>query len=107
MKKLIIVLVVLLALVLATFFIPSNDSTEIDNNPFKGGDAVVFQLSGVNYKFIEKGDENPDIVVNKGDTVRIELTSAEGLHDWKVDEFDAAIRDLISGIIKIWQIVTL
>jgi len=50
----------------------------------------TFSLTGENFKFTLDGVDNPDIVVNKGDTVRIEFKSVGGFHDWKVDEFGAS-----------------
>ena len=34
--------------------------------------------------------DNPDLKVKQGDKVRIEFTSSQGFHDWKIDEFSAA-----------------
>ena len=45
----------------------------------------VFNLSGVNFAF-----DVEEIRVQEGDTVTINFESAEGFHDWVVDEFDAA-----------------
>lgn len=50
----------------------------------------VFVLTGENFLFREGSVENPDLVVNQGDLVRIEFTSTQGFHDWVVDEFNAA-----------------
>lgn len=44
----------------------------------------VFDVIGTNFEFSIK-----EIRVKKGSTVQINFTSAEGLHDWVVDEFDA------------------
>lgn len=51
---------------------------------------VTFVLIGVDYSFFMDGTKAPELRVKKGDTVRIEFTSTNGLHDWMVDEFDAA-----------------
>ena len=41
---------------------------------------------------------SPDSIrVNEGDTVVITLTNSEGLHDWVVDEFDAATEIISAG----------
>lgn len=50
---------------------------------------VVFEVSGVNFAFTIDGQRNPDMIVNQGDRVRVEFTSASGVHDWVVDEFGA------------------
>ncbi|MFH1404292.1 MAG: plastocyanin/azurin family copper-binding protein [Candidatus Altiarchaeota archaeon] len=62
-----------------------DDETMMQND----GDAKAFSLSGVNFKFLMDGVENPEIRVKRGDRVRIEFTSTQGLHDWVVDEFNA------------------
>lgn len=48
-------------------------------------DAEVFELTGTMFEY-----DVTDITVTEGDTVKIVLTSAEGMHDWMVDDFDAA-----------------
>ena len=53
-------------------------------------DVKTFIVTGENFKFVLDGQDNPDIVVSEGDTVRIEFSSTDGFHDWVVDEFDAA-----------------
>jgi len=50
---------------------------------------IVFDLTGENFVFMMNGEENPDLVVQEGDTVQINFTSTQGLHDWVVDEFNA------------------
>lgn len=59
--------------------------------------TVIFKLTGQNFKFILAGTEGPDLIVKQGDKVRIELTSADGYHDWVVDEFDAATKKVNTG----------
>jgi len=44
-----------------------------------------FDVIGTNFNFSLK-----EIRVKKGDTVRVNLLSNEGFHDWVVDEFDAS-----------------
>ena len=51
----------------------------------------VFDIDSFMY-----GYSMDEIRVNQGDTVTINLTSSEGLHDWVVDEFNAATA-IISG----------
>ena len=52
-------------------------------------EVKTFSLEGANFKFTMNGVESPNIVVNEGDKVRIELKSGQGFHDWVVDEFSA------------------
>jgi plastocyanin len=51
-----------------------------------------FTFNASNYKYDLK-----EIKVNKGDTVKIILKNNEGMHDWKVDEFDAATEVIQTG----------
>lgn len=56
-----------------------------DGDAMADTDTKTFDLTGSNYEFSET-----EIHVKQGDTVTINLTSDEGLHDWMIDEFDAA-----------------
>lgn len=56
-----------------------------------------FVLTGENFKFRMDGKAAPELKVNVGDTVRIEFRSTDGLHDWTVDEFNAATRTVQTG----------
>ncbi len=56
------------------------DTTEVD---------VVFEVDSRNFVFLIDGEENPDMIVNQGDRVRVEFTSSSGVHDWVVDAFGA------------------
>ena len=69
-------------------------TTDSEGNPLVGGDAVVsvntpgaviFTVVGSNFEYDMK-----EIRVQEGGTVTINLRSVDGLHDWVVDEFDAA-----------------
>jgi len=55
-------------------------------------DAKTFDISGKNFEFSQT-----EIRVKKGDTVRINFTSTEGLHDWEVDEFNAETAQVQTG----------
>lgn len=71
--------------------------TGADGEVIVGGDAVAptvkeFAVSGDNFAFAPS-----TITVNKGDTVRIVFTNAEGFHDWKIDEFNAATNKIGAG----------
>ena len=63
-----------------------SDITQTNNN----NEVKTFFMTGENFKFFLDGVDNPDIRVNKGDTVRVEFSSTQGVHDWVVDEFNAA-----------------
>lgn len=55
-------------------------------------DEKIFELSAKPFEFSQK-----EIRVKKGDTVRINLSMTQGLHDWAVDGFDARTRQLKAG----------
>jgi len=51
---------------------------------------VTIVMTGENFKFAVDGEDNPDITVSVGDVVTVEFSSAQGFHDFVVDELDAA-----------------
>ena len=67
-----------------------DDGTPDQGEATEGDSTKVFSLTGVNFKFMMDGKENPTLTVTEGDTVRIEFKSTEGFHDWVLDEFKAA-----------------
>lgn len=60
---------------------------EINNQSTK-----IFEVSGSNFAF-----DVTEMRVKEGDIVTITFTSAEGFHDWVVDEFDAATDQVRPG----------
>jgi len=58
----------------------------------RSGEPMIFAIDGFNFGFSET-----EIRVKKGDTVRIDLTSTEGFHDWTIDEFGAATDSINTG----------
>ncbi|MEK6872173.1 MAG: cupredoxin domain-containing protein [Nanoarchaeota archaeon] len=57
----------------------------------------TFIIDSSHLRFYIDGVENPDIIVNEGDKVRIEFSSSEGFHDWNIDEFNAATQKIEAG----------
>jgi len=56
----------------------------VDDKTIEENADVVVEVSGQNFSF------SPSIItVKKGQTVKINFTSSQGFHDWRVDEFDA------------------
>ena len=51
-----------------------------------------FTVTGTNYQFSLN-----EFRVNQGDTVRITFVNGGGLHDWKIDQFNAATSRLQEG----------
>lgn len=60
----------------------------------EAGDVATktFNINGVNFSFSQ-----PEIRVKQGDKVKIVFTSADGFHDWTVDEFNAATEQVSTG----------
>ncbi len=104
-KNIIILIIVLLIVGGAGFYILNSfkgtgvtgGATFNVNDKLNNQEAKTFVVNGENFKFIMNGVNNPDIKVKQGDKVRIEFTSTSGFHDWKVDEFYAATKQVVDG----------
>lgn len=59
-------------------------------------EPVVIGVEAVDYDFIIDGEENPDIVVQQGQRVRIDFESTQGFHDF-VSRFGASERVSTGG----------
>ncbi|MEK6792398.1 MAG: plastocyanin/azurin family copper-binding protein [Nanoarchaeota archaeon] len=98
MNKILIGLCVLLLVGISALFLVPNNEKSITGNAVLNKDiregVKTFVVTGENFKFVVNGASNPDIKVNKGDRVRIEFTSTKGFHDWVVDEFDVATKQV-------------
>ncbi len=77
---------------------PTNTMKKEENKP-ASSQAVIEEngvktvaVSGKNFSFTPN-----EIRVKKGDKVKINFTSTNGFHDWKVDEFQAATKRVNSG----------
>lgn len=72
----------------------TNEPENIINADSNTNDSEVkeFTVVGTNYKF-----SMDKIAVNKGDTVRIVFINKDGFHDWVIDEFDAATKQIKTG----------
>lgn len=57
-----------------------------------GGEVRTFVVVGNNYSF-----SLTEIKVKIGDRVRIVFQNVEGFHDWKLDEFNAATKQIEAG----------
>jgi len=109
MFKIIGVIVVLLLAALGAYVLFSDSSStdvKIDAGKQDGGVGVniniakdnesggevdkTFIVSGENFKFLVDSEENPDLIVNEGDLVRIEFISDSGFHDFVIDEIEGA-----------------
>lgn len=79
-----------LAVVLSAGCIGGQQDSQPTQQQSTGQVDKTFVLTGVNFRFFQGSQENPELRVRQGERVRIEFTSTEGYHDWVVDEFDAA-----------------
>lgn len=73
---------------------PSDTSQQVTTQPSdqqtEQVSDVVFEIFGDNHFFTINGEQNPTLRVNLGDVVTVHYTTLNGLHDWVIDEFDAA-----------------
>lgn len=74
----------------------SDDGTITEDSADMAGDetdnAVTIEVTGRNHEFDMK-----EIRVDEGDTVTINFSSADGFHDFVIDEFDAATERVNTG----------
>ena len=68
---------------------PNNTTSNNNSNNSTQAQTVTVDIRSSNFEF----DVN-DITVNEGDTVVINLTNDEGVHDWTINEFDAQTETL-------------
>ena len=68
------------------------ESIEESAEPTEENQIKEFTVTGTNYQFSLN-----EIRVNQGDTVRITFVNGGGLHDWKIDQFNAATSRLQEG----------
>lgn len=75
----------------------SNDTETSNEVAVESSEADSTQEREFTLDSFMYGYSEDTIVVNEGDTVTINLTSSEGLHDWVVDEFAAATEIISVG----------
>ncbi len=114
MKKTIVIAIIIILLVIVGYFLINSSeiskaligddisdaytNTNPDTNIIMNANYVkTFVITGENFKFVMNEVNNPDIRVKQGDKVRIEFSSSNGFHDWKVDEFNAATEKIRDG----------
>ena len=68
-----------------------------DAAPTETATTHTFKVVGGYFYYKMDGQNNPTLSVKQGDTVQIEFSSEEGLHDWVVDEFSAATKRVNPG----------
>jgi plastocyanin len=67
----------------------TNANKTIDENK---GSQKIFDISSKKFEFSVK-----EMRVKKGDTVTVNLSSSDGLHDWVVDELNARTTQINTG----------
>ena len=69
----------------------TQDGQQSDSDDTAQSEAdVTIALTASGYEFFLDGQSNPELSVQEGQRVRIELTVEGGTHDWVLPEFDAA-----------------
>ncbi|MEK7103384.1 MAG: cupredoxin domain-containing protein [Patescibacteria group bacterium] len=69
-----------------------NGGAEVTTTPPPASSVKTFNITGGNFSF------SPNVMkVKKGDTVRVNFTNEEGMHDWKLDEFNAKTPIISAG----------
>ena len=63
-----------------------------EEQPAVNGEVREFNLIAANFKY-----DLAEIRVKEGDKVRINLSAAEGMHDWVIDEFNAGTDRIQAG----------
>ncbi len=104
MNKVFVGLVIVLVVVLGGYYFISSSSSTSEGNTISNGSGdesvKTFVVNSDHLRFFIDGVENPDIKVKEGDKVRIEFSSTEGFHDWKLDEFNAATKKVNPGMVS-------
>ena len=99
MKKFIILAIVLVVLIGGYYW--QNSQKPAENTPVEQivqeekqmqPGVKEFEVSGNNFAF-----SPTEIVVNQGDTVRINFTNSGGFHDLVIDEFNTRTQQLADG----------
>lgn len=97
-KKAIILLVIVLIVIGIVFALQTTEVEEPNGeDEIDQVEDVSFFIEAEGREFYIDGEENPDIVVNEGDVVVVELLVTGGTHDFVIDEFDAATEILFEG----------
>lgn len=108
MQKSYIVIAVFVLLVAAVFYFgyqavngrvqtanqtQQKNETAVDEQPAQTAtESKTFDVSAKNFEFSPK-----EITVKKGDTIRINFTNTEDLHDWGIGEFNAKTKQVQAG----------
>lgn len=97
MKKSIILAIGLFMLIFAGCSAQSNETANQEEqvqNQQEVATGKVVEITLDSFKF---GYSQEEIVVNKGDTIRLTLTNSDGFHDFVIDEFDVATKKINQG----------
>ena len=73
---------------------PSTSSaTQTPSSQTQTNNRVVFNVKGTKFAYDKK-----ELTVTEGDMVTINFESADGFHDWVIDEFNAATKQVDVGV---------
>lgn len=93
MNKILIGVVVIAILAIVGFYFSSIHPQTVTGNVVSEGTSPgmkTFMITGDHLRFYIDGVENPEIIVNQGDRVKVVFQSTDGFHDFVIDEFNAA-----------------
>ncbi len=91
-KKFVLGILVLIAIIVVGFTIVKTFSFSSTGNVVKTDASSVKEFSIESFTEVIDGKYYPqfspnELIVNKGDLVRIKITNIKGTHDFKIDEF--------------------
>ncbi len=72
--------------------VPAETTTENEDETEAVSEVKTFEVESTTFSYTPN-----EIRVNEGDTVRIVLSNANGVHDWVVDEFNARTEIINAG----------
>ncbi len=71
---------------------PADDASPTPVSAMESENTKSFTVTGSNFSFDVK-----EMKVKKGDTVKVTFKNEEGMHDWRLDEFKAATKQIGEG----------
>lgn len=96
MNKYILIVIFIVVVAAGAYIIKGNSertvNSENETSGTVGNNPKIFSIDGSSFKF-----SVTEILVKKGDLVRINFKNNEGFHDWVIDEFSAKTKQLQAG----------
>ncbi len=79
---------------------PASDNTNVEEMIVEESSVKEFVISGKNFAFTPNS-----MSVRKGDTVRVIFKNTDGFHDFKIDEFGVATKQIQGGSQEVVEFV--